>query len=441
MSERPSKPHANAARKPMAPNAEPQNERASSGRLRGKRITLCVTGSVAAYKSVLLLRLLKQEGAELEVVLSHGATQFVGAATFAGLLGRAPHGSMFAEGLAGELHVELAKRSDLLLIAPITADMLARLAQGRADDLATATALCAACPILVAPAMHPKMWVHPATQRNVQTLVADQRVGFVGPVEGEVASGDVGAGRMAEPDTIVSFVVAQLSSGSLRGRHIVVSAGPTAEDIDPVRFISNRSSGKMGFALAERAAAHGARVTLVAGPVALPTPAGVTRVDVRSALAMRGALWQALKPDLSGADALIMTAAVADYRPAETHASKLRRGETSIGLELVPNSDLLAEIGAARKSVRPVLVGFALETETDERLVAAARQKLAKKRVDLVFANHPDTSIGRDNISGSLVSVREARPLGPLPKRDAADRILDFVVAELQKPADLKSRP
>jgi len=189
MSERPSKPNANAARKPMAPNAEPHNGRSSSGRLRGKRITLCVTGSVAAYKSVLLLRLLKQEGAELEVVLTHGATQFVGAATFAGLLGRAPHGSMFAEGLAGELHVELAKRSDLLLIAPITADMLARLAQGRADDLATATALCAACPILVAPAMHPRMWSHPATQRNVQTLVGDQRVGFVGPVEGEHAHG------------------------------------------------------------------------------------------------------------------------------------------------------------------------------------------------------------------------------------------------------------
>lgn len=260
-------------------------------------------------------------------------------------------------------------------------------------------------------------------------------------MEGPVASGDVGLGRLAEPDTIVSFVVAQLTSGSLRGRHIVISAGPTAEDIDPVRFISNRSSGKMGFALAERAAAHGAKVTLVAGPVSLPTPAGVTRIDVRSAQAMRGAIWQALKPDLSGADALIMTAAVADYRPAETHASKLKRGETGIGLELVPNEDLLAEIGAARKSVRPVLVGFALETETDERLIAAARGKLAKKRVDLVFANHPDTSIGRDSISGSLVGVRDAESIGPLPKRDAADRILDFVVAELQKPTELNSRP
>jgi phosphopantothenoylcysteine decarboxylase/phosphopantothenate--cysteine ligase len=406
--------------------------------LRGQRVTLCVTGSVAAYKAVLLLRALKQEGAELEVILTHSAEKFVGAATFAGLTGRAPHTSMFETGSAGELHVELAKRSGLLLIAPATADILARLAQGRADDLLTATALCATCPVLVAPAMHPSMWAHPATQRNVQTLVDDQRIGFVGPVEGEVASGDVGLGRLAEPDTIISFVIAQLSSGSLRGRHIVVSAGPTAEDIDPVRFISNRSSGKMGFALAERAAAHGARVTLVAGPVALATPAGVTRVDVRSALAMRGALWQALKPDLSGADALIMTAAVADYRPAETHASKLKRGADAIGLELVPNTDLLAEIGAARKAALPVLVGFALETETDERLVNAARAKLAKKQVDLVVANHPDESIGRDSISGSLVGVRDAEAFGPISKREAADRILELVVAKLHKPAPQK---
>ena len=412
---------------------EAPRDQAQRGRLRGKRVTLCVTGSVAAYKAVLLLRALKQEGAELEVVLTRSGAKFVGPATFAGLTGRAPHSAMFDDDLAGELHVELAQWSDLIVIAPATADVLARLAQGRADDLLTATALCATCPVLVAPAMHPSMWAHPSTRRNVQTLVADQRVGFVGPVEGEVASGDIGLGRLAEPEAILSFVIAQLSSGALRGRHVVVSAGPTAEDIDPVRFISNRSSGKMGFALAERAAAHGARVTLVAGPVALPTPAGVTRVDVRSALAMRGAIWQALKPDLSGADALIMTAAVADYRPAETHASKLKRGESSIGLELVPNDDLLAEIGMARRAELPVLVGFALETEEGEALINAARGKLAKKRVDLVVANHPDSSIGRDHISGSLVGVRDAEGFGPLPKRDAADRILDFVVAELGK--------
>ena len=429
----PRPPKAGSTRRSKAESSHLAEPEAAAGRLRGQRITLCVTGSVAAYKAVLLLRLLKQEGAEVEVVLTHSGAKFVGPATFAGLSGRSPHGSMFEEGAAGELHVELAQQSDLLVIAPATADVLARLAQGRADDLLTATVLCATCPVLVAPAMHPSMWAHPATQRNVQTLVADQRIGFVGPVDGEVASGDVGLGRMAEPDVILSFIIAQLSPGTLRGRHVVVSAGPTAEDIDPVRFISNRSSGKMGFALAERAAAHGAKVTLIAGPVALSTPAGVTRIDVRSALAMRGAIWQALKPDLSGADALIMTAAVADYRPAETHASKLKRGAEAIGLELVPNDDLLAEIGLARKAQYPVLVGFALETETDERLVNAARGKLAKKRVDLVVANHPDSSIGRDSISGSLVGVREADAFGPISKRDAADRILDFVATEIAK--------
>jgi phosphopantothenoylcysteine decarboxylase / phosphopantothenate---cysteine ligase len=416
-----------------AADGESPGEPAESGRLRGKRITLCVTGSVAAYKAVLLLRALRQEGAEVEVVLTRGGAEFVGAATFAGLTGRPPHTSMFGPDIAGETHVALAQQTDLLLIAPATADVLARLAQGRADDLLTAIALCATCPVLVAPAMHPRMWAHPATQRNVQTLVADQRVGFVGPVDGEVASGDVGLGRLAEPDTILSFVIAQLTSGTLRGRHVVVSAGPTAEDIDPVRFISNRSSGKMGFALAERAAAHGAKVTLVAGPVALATPAGVTRVDVRSALAMRGAIWQALKPDLSGADALIMTAAVADYRPAETHASKLKRGASGIGLELLPNEDLLAEIGAARKTKLPVLVGFALETETDEALIGAARGKLARKRVDLVVANHPDASIGKNTISGNLVGVRDAEPFGPLPKHEAADKILDYVSRRLSE--------
>lgn len=426
---RPPKP--NATRRTSAASSEARSPTAVSGRLRGKHITLCVTGSVAAYKSVLLLRALKQEGASLEVVLTKSGAEFVGAATFAGLNGRPPHTSMFGPELAGELHVTLARQSDLILIAPATADVLARLAQGRADDLLTATVLSATCPVLVAPAMHPNMWAHPATQRNVRTLAADQRVGFVGPVEGQVASGDVGLGRLAEPETILSFVIAQLTSATLRGRHVVVSAGPTAEDIDPVRFISNRSSGKMGFALAERAAAHGARVTLVAGPVSLPTPAGVTRIDVRSAHAMRGALWQALRPDLSGADALIMTAAVADYRPAETHASKLKRGASSIGLELVPNTDLLAEIGAARKSERPVLVGFALETEVDDNLIHAARSKLARKRVDVVVANHPDTSIGKDTISFHLVGVREAGAFGPVSKHDAADEILDFVARRL----------
>jgi phosphopantothenoylcysteine decarboxylase/phosphopantothenate--cysteine ligase len=402
-------------------------------RLLDKRVTLCVTGSIAAYKAVILLRLLQREGASVEVVLSRGASEFVGAATFAGLTGRPPHTDMFAPAQGGELHVDLARRSDLVLIVPATADVISRLAAGRADDLVAALALCAKCPVLLAPAMHPNMWEHRATQRNVELLAQDAKVGFVGPVQGEVASGETGIGRMAEPELILGFVVSRLTQPTLRRRHLVITAGPTAEDIDPVRTITNRSSGKMGFAIAERAAMHGARVTLISGPVALPTPSGVTRVDVRSALAMRGAIWQALHPDLSAADALIMAAAVADYRPAETHATKLKRGEGSLQLELQPNPDLVAEIGEARRGQLPVLVGFALETDSDEGVVSHAREKLAKKKVDLVFANRADESLERDDVRALLVSPDDVNDLGILPKEDAADRLLDWLATRLRE--------
>jgi phosphopantothenoylcysteine decarboxylase/phosphopantothenate--cysteine ligase len=282
--------------------------------------------------------------------------------------------------------------------------------------------------------MHPNMWANPRTQANVRSLSADPRVYFAGPEQGEVASGDLGVGRMTEPEAIVALVVARLSQPTLGRRHFVVSAGPTAEDLDPVRTLSNRSSGKMGFAIAARAALHGARVTLITGPVALATPPGVTRIDVRSAIAMRSALWLALHPDLSGADALIMAAAVADYRPAETHASKLKRGSGPLTLELVPNPDLLAEIGAARSGRLPVLVGFALETDSDERLIARAREKLAKKRVDLVVANSAAESLELDHVRATLVGVRDAEPLPAMPKEDAADRILDWVSTRLGDP-------
>jgi phosphopantothenoylcysteine decarboxylase/phosphopantothenate--cysteine ligase len=402
-------------------------------RLAGKRITLCVTGSIAAYKAATLLRLLLKEGAQVEVVLSRSASEFIGAATFAGLSGKAPFSDMFTAPAGGELHVELAARSDLVLVAPATADIIARLASGRCDDLTTALSLCAKCPLLLVPAMHPNMWEHPATQRNVKTLAEDLRAAFVGPVRGEVASGETGIGRMAEPDVILGFVVAQLTKSTLRRRHLVITAGPTAEDIDPVRTLSNRSSGKMGFAIAERAAMHGAKVTLIAGPVALPTPPGVTRVDVRSALAMRGALWQALHPDLSAADVLIMAAAVADYRPAQTHATKLKRSSEPVQLELVANPDLIAEIGEARRGELPVLVGFALETDSEERVVARAREKLIKKKVDLIVANHADESLGLDDVRALLVSSRDCRDLESMPKEDAADHLLDWVATRLRE--------
>lgn len=437
MSDRPSREPPRPVRRRPFPSVSdaPANEGAPPRfeRFVGRHVTLCVTGSVAAYKAAVLLRLLREEGAEVDVVMTEAARQFVGEATFSGLSGRPVYTRMFDDAHGGEIHVELGKRTDLVLIVPATADTLSRLASGRADDLLTALCLCTVAPVLVAPAMHPRMWAHPATQRNVKALAADGRTGFVGPVAGAVASGDNGLGRMAEPDVIVAFAAAQLSPAPLRGRHIVITAGPTAEDIDPVRSVTNRSSGKMGFALAGRAAILGARVTLIAGPVSLPTPVGVQRVDVRAASAMQSALWQALSPDLSGADALIMAAAVADYRPAETYAGKLKRDQANLTLELVPNPDLLAEVGHARQGELPVLVGFALETDTDERVVQNARQKLMKKRVDLVVANQARESLGRDDIRALLVGATDCEVIEPTSKEAAADRILAFVAARLRE--------
>ena len=400
---------------------------------RNSRITVCVTGSVAAYKAVLLVRLLIKQGARVDVVLSRSAREFVGAATFSGLTGRRVFSDLFDAEEPGEVHVRLGKESDLILVVPATADVLSRFASGRADDLITALVLCATCPVLAAPAMHPSMWSHPATERNLATLRVDERVALVGPVAGEVASGDAGLGRMAEPEQIASHASALLAGISLRGKHVVVSAGPTAEDLDPVRFLGNRSSGKMGFALAERAAAFGAKVTLLAGPVSLPTPPCVDRIDVRSAASMRRALWQAMGADLSQADALIMAAAVADYRPAELHTAKLKRSAEPLQLELLPNPDLLAEVGHARQAQKPVLVGFALETDTDENVIELARAKLAAKKVDLVVANHAAEALGRDDIRVLLVTANDCEPLPELSKERAADRILAWLSTRFQE--------
>ena len=390
-------------------------------------IALAVSGSIAAYKAAEVARLLRKAGARVIPVMTRSAQQFLGAMTLSGLCGEKVRDEMFDPAFPGELHVELAREADLVLLVPATADLLARLAGGRSDDLVTALALCARGPVLAAPAMHPRMWSHPAVERNVALLREQGRVELIGPVEGEVASGESGVGRMAEPAMIAGAALARAGKRDLAGLRIVVSAGPTVEDLDPVRFLGNRSTGKMGFALAERAAARGAEVALVAGPVTLPTPYGVTRVDVRGARAMQSALWQALGSDLSRADALIMSAAVADYRPAEEHAEKLKRSDACATLDLVPNPDLLAEIGHARKGSRPALVGFAVETGTDEQVVAYARGKLEKKSVDLVVANHARDSFGKDDNRATLVDRARVEALEVLDKHALADRILDRV--------------
>jgi phosphopantothenoylcysteine decarboxylase/phosphopantothenate--cysteine ligase len=415
--------------------------------LSGKTVALCVTGSVAAYKSVLLARLLVLAEVKVLPVMTSSAARFVGPLTLAGVTGERVQTDMFDPSWPGEMHVDLGARADAILVVPATADVLARMAAGRANDLVTALVLSARGPVLAAPAMHPRMWAHPATRRNVDELHRLGAVALVGPVHGQVASGEEGMGRMAEPEAILQALEIALgsrqsprpapSSASPRPRdlvgvRLVVTAGPTMEDLDAVRFVGNRSSGKMGFAVAERAALRGARVTLIAGPVALGTPEGTTRIDVRSALEMQKALAFVLGPDLRDADALVMAAAVADYRPREVSREKLKKTGASWTLELVPNPDLLADIGGRRKGARPFLVGFALETATGEALAEYARRKLEAKRVDLVVANEAGAALSRDDNRATLVTAGAIEPLAVMPKGTLADVILDRVRAALE---------
>ena len=421
--------------------------------LAGKTVALCVTGSIAAYKAVEVARRLKQAGARVLPVITESAKKFVGEVTLSGMTGERVLSDMWDPSFKGEMHIEIARQADAIMIVPATADVLARLAQGRADDLVTALSLSARGPVLCAPAMHPRMWEHPATQANVLTLAQQGRVELIGPVMGEVASGERGVGRMAEPEDIVVRLARAVGPGDLRGRHVVVSAGPTHEAWDPVRFLGNRSSGKMGHLIAARAFVRGAKVTLVSGPVALAAPPGVHRVSVESAREMQAALLLALGDDLLSADALVMAAAVADYRPQVTHQEKIKTSRaTSLdaagasSTDTIPNTalpmvllaenpDILAGIGEARargKGTRPVLVGFALETGKDESIVAYARNKRAEKRVDFVVANHANESLGKDDTRVWLVSEDTVDAFPVMEKARVADLILDELVRRLR---------
>jgi phosphopantothenoylcysteine decarboxylase/phosphopantothenate--cysteine ligase len=405
-------------------------------RLAGKTILVAVTGSIAAYKAVEVVRLLVKAGARVRPVLTESARHFLGATTLSGITGEPVHAGMWDPAIEGELHVNLARGADALVVVPATADRLAVFAQGRAEDLLGALALCVACPTVVAPAMHPRMWAHPATQANVAALTA-RGVRLLGPVEGEVASGERGFGRMVEPEAVfeavADLVAPESNRGALAGRHVVVTAGPTVEDLDPVRFLTNRSSGKMGFAIAEAAARAGANVSLVAGPVALATPAGVTRTDVRSALDLQHAVDALLGEDLRGADALVMAAAVADYRPATPSATKLKKQGETLHVELVRNPDVLASIGARRVGASPVLVGFALETGDDATIEAYARGKLEAKRCDLVVANEAHAALEGDENRIRLFTRGAAgeAPSFAGAKRALAERIVEAVAARL----------
>jgi phosphopantothenoylcysteine decarboxylase/phosphopantothenate--cysteine ligase len=346
-----------------------------------ERILLGVSGGIAAYKAAELLRRLRERGHEVQVVMTESATRFVTALTFQALSGRPVRTSLWDEAAEAAMgHIELARWAQRVLIAPATADLIARLAAGQANDLLTTLVLATRAPVLLAPAMNQQMWAHPALQANLQ-LLRERGVQTVGPTSGSQACGDFGAGRMSEPEQIVAALrdPPLPAAGRLRGRRVLITAGPTLEDIDPVRFLGNRSSGKMGFAVAAAARAEGAEVTLVAGPVALPTPEGVSRIDVRSAQAMHEAVFNALP----GQDLFIGAAAVADYRPAERLDRKRKKSGERWSIELVLNPDILAEVAA--QSPRPFMVGFAAETNDVEK---HARDKLQRKRLDMIAANH-----------------------------------------------------
>ena len=391
--------------------------------MQGKRVLLGVTGGIAAYKSPDLVRRLREQGAEVQVVLTAGAREFVTPMTFQAVSGREVRSDLWdPEAEKAMSHIELARWADFVIIAPATADFLARLATGQADDLLTTLCLATDRPIAVAPAMNRLMWSNPATQANVATLKA-RGVHVWGPGEGDQACGETGAGRMLEPTQLAGFVSSAIApTGPLAGKRVLLTAGPTRERIDPVRFISNCSSGKMGFAVAAAAREAGADVTIVAGPVALQTPPGVKRIDVESAADMLNAVLKYL----DGVDIFIATAAVADYRPTKPAGSKIKKTSESMDLQMERTVDILATVAARIGLARPFVVGFAAETDSVEQY---ARQKLLKKNLDMIAANE----VGHDKVfekddNALLVLWRDgSRELPHAPKVALARDLVELI--------------
>ncbi len=397
--------------------------------LSGSRIVVGIGGGIAAFKAVQLVRELGRQGAEVRVVMTPAATRFVGAVTLTGLTGHPAVVDLWDPAYRGEVHVELGQWADAMVVAPATMNLLARAAHGHANDALLATLACCRGPVVVAPAMHPQMWSRASTQRNMATLVRDG-VHQVGPVAGPLASGESGMGRMAEPEAICAGVAEALRRAAggppdMEGMRVLVSAGPTYEDLDPVRFLGNRSSGKMGFALASTAHARGAEVFLVSGPVTLPDPAGVNVTRVRSAREMHAAIVERV----GSVDVVVMAAAVADYRPDVRATEKIKKaGERA--LQLVRNPDILAELGATRARAtaedpskrRPVLIGFALETSEVER---HARQKLDTKQCDLIVANEARDGFGGDTNRAHFVTASGVLSHDTMSKDALSEKIWD----------------
>jgi phosphopantothenoylcysteine decarboxylase/phosphopantothenate--cysteine ligase len=397
--------------------------------LKDRSIVLGVTGGIAAYKAAALCSHLVKAGAVVDVILTDAAREFVAPLTFQALTHRPAVTDMFTLLAETEIgHVSLARRADLLIIAPATANTIAKLAAGLADNLLTTTALATEAPILLAPAMESHMWTNPLTQANVARLREVRDVTIVGPEEGRLASGASGVGRMAEPEQILDAARWVLGRcGLLAGRRVVVTAGGTREPLDPVRFLGNHSSGKMGYALACAARDRGAQVTLI-GTTGQPAPFGVESVPVETAAEMLDAVLAVL----AGADVLLMAAAVADYRPATTADHKIKKGDGGLTLDLVRTPDILAQVAQVRRADQ-VIVGFAAETEN---LLENARGKLERKRLDLVVANDARQAMGADTNQVTLVGADgsvEELPL--LSKDEVADRILDRVACSLLRSA------
>jgi phosphopantothenoylcysteine decarboxylase / phosphopantothenate---cysteine ligase len=391
-------------------------------RLTGKRVLLGVTGGIAAYKAAELVRLLARAGADVRVAMTEAAARFVTPVTFQALSGQPVWTDLWDDRVADNMgHIAHSRDRDLILIAPASADFMAKVAHGLADDLLSSLCLARRCPLMLAPAMNVEMWENPATQRNLELLRADG-VLIAGPAAGDQACGEVGMGRMLEPAQIAAEVERFFGPKILEGRRVLITAGPTEEPIDPVRVLTNTSSGKMGYAVARAAAEAGADVTLVSGPVALATPPGVARIDVRTAQEM----FDAVKQAAPASDVFVSVAAVADYRVKNRAAQKIKKGDGAVSLELEENPDILAWVAAQPKP--PFCVGFAAESEN---LAQYAEEKRRKKRVPLIAANLAQDALGADENAITLYDERGEHPLGRGPKLELARKLIDHVAAAL----------
>lgn len=406
-----------------------------------KNIILAVTGGIAAYKSAILVRRLKDFGFDVRVVMTHGAQAFITPLTFQALSGNPVHTELLdPEAEAGMGHIELARWADLVLVAPASCDSIAKFANGLADDLLSTLYLATKAPVWVAPAMNQQMWAAKATQRNLQTLVEDG-VHVIMPDAGEQACGDVGLGRMPEPEDLASQVAAYFHKaqralaekfGLLAGKRVTITAGPTREAIDPVRYISNHSTGKMGFALAAACYAAGAKVTLVAGPVSLDTPNGVQRINVSSAMQMLDVSMNQLK---EGCDIFIATAAVADYRVAQVAEHKIKKAGDELAVALVKNPDIVATI--AQQEERPFMVGFAAETQNVEEYAAG---KLVAKKLDMIACNdvsRPDIGFASDQNAMTVFFAQsyhmKKRELEKASKQEISQQLVESIADALRR--------